>query len=244
MSTELDKLLKEVRDLKNILLPDPEGDLGSIRYSTWYKPNISGGGDYFDVIRIEQQENGFGIMMADVSGHGAGAAMEAVMLDAILRTSRSYVINGPADVFNYVNPHLFSKRLRGNFISAFACNLMLDKGLLAYVNAGHPPALAITLNGEIACFDNSCHIPLCIDSDHVYKETVVPATDYKFLIFYTDGVLELKTADDSQIGLERFKAIVQRSSSLEDIQSQVSDLATIESLENSDDITVLFIEVV
>ncbi len=54
------------------------------------------------------------IMLADVSGHGAAAAMEAVQFDAILRTYQGDG-DGPAGALTYANRYFFSRRNRQHF---------------------------------------------------------------------------------------------------------------------------------
>ena len=207
MDPTLERYLAELRELKAKLLPPLEGDLGALAYRCLHRPHASGGGDYFDALRLPSVEPVFGVMVADVSGHGPGAAMEAAMLDAILRTHTIDVMHGPAAVLDYVNRYLFSRQLRGAFITACLVDYRVAERTLAYVCAGHPPPLAVWTDGSTEPLPTSAQIPLCVDPDAAFANDLA-AADMRYLVLYTDGVTDLKNAAGERLGEARLREAI------------------------------------
>ncbi len=83
----------------------------------------------------------WGVLVGDVSGHGAAAAMEAVQFDAILRTYTGDGAPPPAGAATYTNRYFFSRRSRGHFMTLLAMVYRPDTRILSYLSAGHPPLL-------------------------------------------------------------------------------------------------------
>src|SRR5262249_35866909 len=136
----------------------------------------------------------WGVIVGDVSGHGAAAAMETVQFDAILRTYKADgPPGGPAGVMTYVNRYFFSRRNRGHFMSAFAVSYRPDTLTLMYLSAGHPPLLhrcgtTVELIGE------GDQIPLGVLRDHEYRNNSITVGHGAMLVLYTDGIVEARNA--------------------------------------------------
>ena len=74
----------------------------SISFGSYYQTSRHAGGDYYDVLPLGGDR--FGILVADVSGHGAPAAIVMAMIRAVVHTYPG-VADDPREVLHYINRH-------------------------------------------------------------------------------------------------------------------------------------------
>jgi len=208
----IEKEVTEVGNLLKMLLPQREMDILGVDVATSYKPCEHAGGDYYDLVSLTkvfwpEQANDrsdyWGAIIADSAGHGAAAAVEVAMFDAILRTYSGNPETGPAGVFNYANKYLFTRLIRGTFLTAFIANYNPFNKNLRFCSAGHPPALLIRANGQVQLLDNPKGIPLAVSKEFQWQNGQVDFNPNDVLILYTDGVTEASAPDGSLFGTER-----------------------------------------
>lgn len=213
----IEKELNDIGRIQKLLLPQQDVALRGTQIATWFSACDRAGGDYFDVINLtslqgedEQTDtDSWGNIIADASGHGAAAAVEIAMLDAILRTYHESVSRGPANVFNYINKHFFTRMLRGSYITASILNYDASERELLYANAGHPPALLRVPGGEVVCLDQGNGIPLGVDPQWQWENMRIASEPGSVLVNYTDGIIEALSVTGEQFGLLRLKQCLQ-----------------------------------
>ncbi|MFC5487894.1 PP2C family protein-serine/threonine phosphatase [Dokdonella soli] len=209
------QVIEGIADVQRLLLPDGPVIRG-LEYAVHWQPAETAAGDYYDLMSLTQYAPAdfprdgadiWALMLADVSGHGAAAAMEAVQFDAILRTYQGDEESGPAGALTYANRYFFSRRQRQHFLTAFALLYRPDLGRATYVDAGHPPLLhrrgnTVTLRGA------GTQIPLGILRDHVWQNETFDVESGDVLVLYTDGVVEARDRTHRPFGSERLSALV------------------------------------
>jgi sigma-B regulation protein RsbU (phosphoserine phosphatase) len=208
----IEKEVSDVGNLLKMLLPQRDAEIRGVEVATSYKPCEHAGGDYYDLVPLTKvfwpgQADGnhdyWGAIIADSAGHGAAAAVEVAMFDAILRTYRGNPDAGPAGVFNYANQYLFTRLIRGTFLTAFIANYNPFNKTLRFCNAGHPPALLIRVDGSLEHLDNPKGIPLAVNREFRWHNGQVDFHPGDVLILYTDGVTEAAAPDGNLFGMER-----------------------------------------
>jgi sigma-B regulation protein RsbU (phosphoserine phosphatase) len=208
--------ISDLADVQRLLLPE-NPEIRGLDYAIHYRPSAVAGGDYYDLMRLShrmpeypaEQPDAFGLMLADVSGHGASAAMEAVQFDAILRTYHGGEDDGPAGALTYANRHFFSRKSRPHFMTAQGF-LVLPHIAKAYLcNAGHLPPLR-RRGGRIERLDGSRDIPIGILREHRFENHAYDVEGGDLLVFYTDGITEARDRSGVQFGVERLEAILAR----------------------------------
>lgn len=209
-------VMAEVRDLIDVqraLLPDAPVIRG-LRHAVHYQPCALAGGDYYDLMPLAELElddgrraDLAGCLIADVSGHGAGAAMEAVQFDAILRTYQGDDQSGPASALTYANRHFFSRRPRGHFITALGLLLDPAAGQLRFCSAGHPPFLRWRA-GVIEELGRQGDPPIGILREHRFSEQQLELRDGDLFLLLTDGVLEARDRTGNEFGMARVHALL------------------------------------
>jgi len=215
----IDEEIDRIAALQRLLRPDSLDQVAGARFAVRSEAFRLVGGDYFDIARFPHRRPAgapaelgdvFGVSVADVSGHGPSAAVEAAMLDAVLRTyrdSRGYGPNsGPHDVLTYLNRHLFTRRPRASFVTALFAVYEPAGRLLRYACAGHPPPLLRPACGASCELPVPGEIPIRVLPDYTWTacERALHAGDT--LVFYTDGITEARSPAGEAFGRRRLLA--------------------------------------
>ena len=200
----IDEELREISRLQLLLLPQQNLTIPCTELAFTYKAFKDAGGDYLDLFHLPSPVDNpevirWGGIIADVTGHGPSAAVEAAMLDAILRTFPGGAGSTPADATNYLNENFFTRRDRGKFVTAMLFVYQSDTRILRYVSAGHPNGY-IKRGSEVIVLDQSKGIPIGVLPDYKweYKEFELRQDDILFI--YTDVVLETRNSKGEEFG--------------------------------------------
>lgn len=207
--------IEGLADIQKSLLPD-NPRIDGIDFAIHWQPAETAAGDYYEISNLTEfappdfQPTGhdiWGVIVGDVSGHGAAAAMEAVQFDAILRTYKGGDGPPPAAAMSYANRYFFSRRSRGHFMTVFAAMYRPDTRLLSYLSAGHPPILHRRGAG-VSPLGEGDQIPLGVLRDYEYRNNEITLEAGDLLVFYTDGLTEARDARDRMFGVERLRDLV------------------------------------
>lgn len=140
----LEKELELARDLQKSLIPrDLPGGEG-IEFATLFEPSAAIGGDYFDVLRLSEDE--LAVIIADVSGHGLSTGLRMAMLKAALLILVEQT-RDPEDILRHLDTVVRNGNTRV-FVTATLSLVNLRTGMLRIYNAGHPPTYLLR-GGEV-----------------------------------------------------------------------------------------------
>ena len=162
-------------------------------------------GDFYDFIQIDDKH--IGILIADVSGHGLPSALIASMLQVAL-TGQAGQAAQPAEVLAGLNRALCGKFTQ-NFVTAAYLYMDLEKNLMRYAGAGHPPLLQWRIStGKTAnVLENG--LVLGMFDEAVYEALEFPLELGDRYILYTDGILEAANPSQEQFGAARFMRFIE-----------------------------------
>ncbi len=202
--------LEIARQVQLFLLPPrtpqvKDFDVAAYNYST---EEVSG--DYYDFVRIDEDQLKF--VIADVSGKGIPAAL----LMAFLRGSlRSAIQTGYATnvAMARMNNLLWESTDENQFVTAVYGVLDLTNKTLAFSNAGHNPPLIIDVDG-MAHYIEQGGLPLGLFKDTRYYEYFLRIGPGQTLLLYTDGVTEAVGKSGGEYGLQRLAQIAREGSQL------------------------------
>jgi serine phosphatase RsbU (regulator of sigma subunit) len=205
--------LSEISRLQHLLLPEEDLSIPGIELAFKFKVYKEAGGDYFDVTSLskdkpEGESHKFGVMIADVTGHGPSAAVEAAMFDAILRTFKPEGNNTkPAQVIEYVNTHFFTRKNRGKFITAITMSYDPETKTLRYACAGHPYGF-IKRGDTLIRLDQGKDIPIGVLKEYEWSNHEVQMQHHDIIFLYTDVVLETRNTKQEEFGFERLEKVL------------------------------------
>jgi sigma-B regulation protein RsbU (phosphoserine phosphatase) len=110
----LERDLSLARELQSRLLPQSRPKLGHLDVAAKFVPARAIGGDLYDFIPYSLSR--LGIVIGDVSGKGAPAAIYAALVSGILR-SHAPIEPGPAEMLSAVNLSLAERPIEAQFVS-------------------------------------------------------------------------------------------------------------------------------
>ena len=179
------------------------------------------GGDFYDLLPLP--DNRLGLVIADVSDKGVGAALYMALSRTVMRTvaREGY---GPAETLRRVNAILMEDAASGMFVSLFYGVLDVASGQLTYARAGHNPPLHVSgLNGEPRALDNAGTV-LGVLPDPYIQEATLQMQPGDVLVMYTDGVTEAINGESEEFGEERLAEVVAqaRHASAQELTATVS----------------------
>ncbi len=185
---------EQIAKIQRQLLPDRSPDLRGYSLATSYLTSNIAGGDYYDYYQSPNDER-LGIVIADVSGHGPGAATIMAMIRSILHcypdaVGPEHTLDDVAGIARYCNEKLVAANLNGEFATAFFCVIDPRDGSLTWTRCGHNPPLLRRANGDIEQITSAATIPLGIDGSVRFVADSCTMLPGDTLILYTDGITE------------------------------------------------------
>ncbi len=233
--------LKRAREIQQMLLPNELPQLAGVQISGAWQPAREVGGDYFDVIALDEKR--LGICIGDVAGKGITAALLMANLQASFRAFAT-ADTSPQSVCTKLNKFLSANLASGKFVTFFYGVLDADRRTLIYENAGHCPGLLIRGNGAAELLRGSGAV-LGVFPDWTYQDSTVQLERGDTLLLTTDGVTEAENTQLEEYGEQRLlDAARGRSGSALDTQRAVMQQVTAYCGGNfRDDATLLVLRV-
>ncbi len=196
----LEQELHSARELQQVLIPEKPPSLPGYSVSSTYLPAMDVGGDFFQIIPLNDLDAGATlIVLGDVSGKGLRAAMAVSLIVGAVRTLAE-TTSSPAEILAGLSRRL-QGRLQGGFSTCVVLRLDPD-GSCTLASAGHPAPYfndkEIPLPGAL---------PLGIDPTTAYEETVVHFQAGDRCALYTDGLLEARAPNGEIFSFERLQTL-------------------------------------
>jgi phosphoserine phosphatase RsbU/P len=191
--------MTRAHEIQKNLLPKDLPQLAGVEIVSAWQPARIVGGDYFDVIRLD--DNRLGLCIGDVAGKGITAALLMANLQAAFRAF-AVAEASPSVVCSKLNEFICGNVAPGKFITFFYAILNPSLRTITFENAGHCPALLVKKSGQ-AEFLRGDGAVLGVLPEWVYKDYSVTVNTGDRLLLYTDGVTEAENQHAEQFGDER-----------------------------------------
>ena len=268
-SKALDDELEKGRQIQRDFLPDQIPQLPGWEMATYFAPAKQVSGDFYDVFSLPG--NNVGIVIADVSDKGVGAALYMALIRSLIRVfsghislhgfSNFSVNNGltesaamhsaTADQLNALNAvkltndyiaHEHGKE--GMFATLFFGVIIPDTGVLAYINAGHEPLFIVNAAGvKQRLKPTGPAVGITSDMQFEIQEVQIQPGD--MLLGVTDGVTEALSPNGKLFTQKQLLSILkQPADSGPDLvkRIQTNVFNHIQNAAPSDDITMLTVQ--
>ncbi|HKF43905.1 MAG TPA: PP2C family protein-serine/threonine phosphatase [Thermoanaerobaculia bacterium] len=194
-------ILDRSREIQRSLLPDPLPALKGFDLAARSDSAEVVGGDVFDAIRLGPDS--LGLMIADASGHGFPAALEARDVVVGLRMGAAGHLKIDSTI-ERLNEILCSSTLSSRFISLVYGELE-SGGEFDYINAGHPAPMILEPGGRERLTNSGRVLGVSFGSRYRVSHAQVPPGG--ILLLYTDGVTECPSPLGEEFGVERLAGI-------------------------------------
>jgi sigma-B regulation protein RsbU (phosphoserine phosphatase) len=239
----MEKDLELARSIQKNLLPNKIPKLKNFEIAAFNESARQVGGDYYDVIKLNDEKTL--VAIADVSGKGVQAALMMANLQAFLKSISKQNI-ALDEATNLINDLVSENTMMGNFITFFWAVLNEKEKKVTFVNAGHNPPLLIR-NGEIKKMKKGGMILGVMETTIPYEATNIIVEPKDAIILFTDGVTEAMNTLNQEYTDERLEELAKLNSSksadelLKVIRHDVLEFT--QNAEQSDDLTALVIKV-
>jgi len=201
------ELAGEVQNMLIPNLPKSEGlDIDAI-----YRPHQNVGGDFFDLIALNEQE--FVWCIADVSGKGISAALIMANFQASLRALVSTGICLKALV-QKLNTLVFRNTEGERFLTLFLGKFNKETREITYINAGHNAPLLVQ-NNKVEALEKGTIVIGAIEELPFVQEGNLQIEKGAILFNYTDGIVEHDGDEDKAISEEQLKEFLYKYQDLE-----------------------------
>jgi sigma-B regulation protein RsbU (phosphoserine phosphatase) len=206
----VDRELKLVADIQRSLLPSTLPEIPTLDVAAFYQTSQWAGGDYYDFFPLP--DGRWGILIADVSGHGTPAAVLMAVTHSLAHGFPG-PHDGPSALLNKVNHQLATLYTANNeaFVTAFYGIYDPRTRTLVYSSAGHnPPRLMRCSQSTIESLEGARRLPLGLVADELYEDCTLKLNPGDQLALYTDGITEALSSENRMFGLERLDAVLSR----------------------------------
>jgi sigma-B regulation protein RsbU (phosphoserine phosphatase) len=197
---KLDDEMRQASRVQHALLPEELPDIDGLELGASYVTCSQAGGDYYQVLPLP--DGRWGLFLADVSGHGVGAAVGTAMLHTLLHSCPEPGAS-PSRVLAHINRHLCTVAPDGMFATAFYGLYQPAARRVTYALAGHPRPLLRRRGLEVRELEPTGGLPLGVPGDDTWGEQEITLAPGDGLLLYTDGIVEGTNAAGEMFGRER-----------------------------------------
>jgi hypothetical protein len=198
--------LETARAIQQDLLPRRLPPTNGLDVAWHFKAAAQTSGDFYDFLSLSPQR--VCLVVADVTGHGMGAALIASGARQTLRSELFHHQDDLALALTQTNRWLHLDMPQRRFVAATCALFDTEAQRVTLANAGQMSPL-LWRDGELRYLEPmGLRLPLGITGETGYATLEVPLEPGDLLVFYTDGIVEAQSASGELFGFERLEATI------------------------------------
>ncbi|HVS03035.1 MAG TPA: PP2C family protein-serine/threonine phosphatase [Thermoanaerobaculia bacterium] len=199
--------LETAREIQSAILPLLPSRLAGFEIAHAYEPATEVGGDFYDVLALE--DGRLAVAVGDVAGHGVSSGLVMSMVKSALAVQVTFDPEVHA-VFGTLNRMVFQSARRRMLATLSYALLDRERRELVYASAGHILPYRVTAEGRVYELEGGAY-PLGVRptfAPAVRRERMEPG-DY--LVLLSDGLVEATPEqNDEPFGFERLEESLAR----------------------------------
>ena len=199
----LERDLALARELQFRLLPQAMPKVGHLEVAARFSPARAIGGDLYDFVPYSLSR--LGIVIGDVSGKGAPAAIYAALVNGILR-SHAPIEPGPAEMLSAVNFSLAERRIEAQYICLLYAVWDDQRRTLQIANSGIPRPLYVH-DGKTEIVE-ATGLPLGLFDEAEHDELTFKAKPGDLFVFFSDGILDARNRAGDMFGRSGVERVI------------------------------------
>jgi phosphoserine phosphatase RsbU/P len=199
----LERDMAMARELQFRLLPHALPKLANLEVAAKFAPARAIGGDLYDFVNYSQSRTA--IVIGDVSGKGAPAAIFAALVSGILR-SHAPIEPSPSEMLAALNYSLGERKIEAQYVSLIYAVWDDTNRTLQVANSGLPRPMFFH-DGKIELIE-ATGLPLGLFEEADYEEFTFQAKPGDMFVFFSDGILDASNKTGEMFGRRRTEEIV------------------------------------
>ena len=208
----LEQDLDKARAIQRSILPQHEMKFKSFELYGVSVADQTVGGDFFDYLQVEGDDERLGVVIGDATSKGLSAAVQALFTAGAIRMGFEFQTK-IGSLLSKVNRLLHKTFSEEQFVSLFYAELTDDKnGLVLYANCGHNNPIHYSSAGRKAEFLEATGQMLGPFPDEVFKVENILMNKGDILLLYTDGISEATNEQGEAFGEDRIVECIKEQS--------------------------------
>ncbi|HEX3127587.1 MAG TPA: PP2C family protein-serine/threonine phosphatase [Thermoanaerobaculia bacterium] len=194
--------LETARKIQSSILPDLPPSLNGVEIAHAYLPASEVGGDFYDVLALE--DGRLAVAVGDVAGHGVSSGLVMSMAKSALAVQVTFDPDVSA-VFNTLNRTVFQTARKR--LLATLCYALLDpkRRELVYASAGHLFPYRVTVEGVVEALESVAY-PLGVRGYLRVEPKTARLSAGDTLFLFSDGIIEARPEGSEEVfGFERLE---------------------------------------
>jgi sigma-B regulation protein RsbU (phosphoserine phosphatase) len=239
----LEEDLAMARKVQFRLMPQVMPTPSHAEIAARFVPARTIGGDLYDF--LDYGEGRTAIVLGDVSGKGAAAALYAALVSGIMRSLAAHRPS-PAEMLAQLNEQLQERKLDGQYVTMLFAIWNDEDRTLQVANAGACQPLFARARGIEAI--QAAGIPLGMFPDITYEEFTISTRPGDLILFFSDGMLDAENDREEMFDDQRLKTVLHRNRRCDAETVATSILKAVSTfqgtVEHFDDETLIALKVV
>jgi serine phosphatase RsbU (regulator of sigma subunit)/anti-sigma regulatory factor (Ser/Thr protein kinase) len=235
----IEQELRVAQLIQQQFLPQELPDLPGWQVAAYYGPAREVGGDFYDFIKLPDDQ--IGIVVGDVTDKGVPAALVMATTHSILRAEAPRLI-APSEVLTRVNNLLVEEMPAHMFVTCLYAVLDPASGRIRYANAGHNVPYVSTEGGVTEL--RATGMPLGLLPEMTYEEKEATLAPGDTVLLHSDGLAEAHNPDREMFGFPRVASLTGEASDgevlIDRLLKELQEF-TGPGVEQEDDITLVTI---
>jgi phosphoserine phosphatase RsbU/P len=212
------KEMELARKLQFQLFPENLPDQPNLKIQATYLPHLEVGGDYYDYIKLNDNE--FIICVADVSGKGVAAAIIMSNIQAAIRILVKQKLR-LKEIVSEINELVFQNTKGEKFVTFFIAHYHLEHSFLEYINCGHNAPLFFDKNRKFTELDKGTMILGAFKDLPSIESGIIRNTKNALLFAYTDGLVEGLDKPNTEDVVEKIKSIIYNNKEISHLHNEI-----------------------
>jgi sigma-B regulation protein RsbU (phosphoserine phosphatase) len=200
----MERELQMASEIQQALLPQTMPNVAGYEIVPFWQAAREMAGDFYDAFKLADDR--FGVVIADVSDKGAGAALLMAVSRTMIRAN-AYAGLSPRETIRRTNDLIVEDVASGMFVTVYH-SLFLQNGHSIHVNAGHNPPLLYSRHKDDITMLPIGGRALGWEVDNPVQELSIQMEAGDMVIYYTDGLTEAENPHGEPYGMDRLRQII------------------------------------
>lgn len=201
-----DSEMKIAARVQRALLPEHLPEVEGCQFFASYESAQAVGGDYYDIIRLNEDK--VCLAFGDVAGKGVPASLVMSRISAVVQNTMEFVHDARQAV-ERINHHMCVNAVEGRFVTFVLVIIDVKTYEMSLVNAGHMSPIVRKADGTTEEFpEELVGLPIGVVDGIPFDATTRVIQPGEIVVIYTDGVSEAMNAKQQLYGVDRLRRVI------------------------------------